>query len=74
MSGFCRTNPPVELKFPGVMAVPPELKKSLRGPSDVNVSKALVPLKGPGKGPAGPEPPATAAGAAGTIDMTQFVG
>src|ERR1044072_8339227 len=48
MSGLARTAPPVELKLPGVMAVPFALKKTRRGPSELKVSTGLVepPLNG----------------------------
>src|SRR5215468_7976986 len=38
ISGLLRTVPPVEEKFPGVMAEPSGLKKTRRGPSEVNSS------------------------------------
>jgi len=38
MSGFCSNSPPVEEKFPGVMALLLELKNIRRGPSEVKNS------------------------------------
>jgi hypothetical protein len=37
-SGFCRTVPPVEEKFPTEMDEPSGLKKTRRGPSELNFS------------------------------------
>src|ERR1700722_19125265 len=46
MSGFWRIAPPVEEKFPAVIAVPFALKKTWRGPSELNNSTGLfVPPK-----------------------------
>src|SRR6266849_813981 len=60
--------PPVEEKFPGVMAVLSALKKYCRGPSELKSSTVLVELNGSGKGPVGlgGGPAAVEAGVAAT--------
>src|SRR2546428_4595540 len=45
ISGFCNTRPPVDDRFPGVIAAPLPLKKIRRGPSELNVSTVLLELK-----------------------------
>src|SRR5262245_24962116 len=47
-SGFCRTVPPVEDRFPGVIAAPSCVKKMRRGPSELVDSTGRPLLKGPG--------------------------
>ncbi len=42
MSGFWRTVPPVDEKFPGVIGVPPGVKNIRRGPSELKVSTGFV--------------------------------
>src|SRR5437879_2439615 len=51
MTGYCRTAPPVEVKFVGVIAVPSAWKNILRGPSEVKFSTGFCapPMKEPGK-------------------------
>jgi hypothetical protein len=51
--GLARTRPPVELRFPGVSALPPAVKKTRLGPSEVNRSDSCSSSKRPGNGPAG---------------------
>ena len=53
-SGFCSTRPPVDEKFPGVIAVPSASKKIRRGPSELYVSTDSVPSKTPPSPPASP--------------------
>src|SRR4051794_35120179 len=50
-SGFCRTTPPVELKFPGVGGTPFGRKNTRRGPSEVKRSDCCVVGYRFGKGP-----------------------
>src|SRR5438309_2052029 len=45
ISGFCNSRPPVDDRFPGVIAAPLPLKKIRRGPSELNVSTVLLELK-----------------------------
>src|SRR5580765_7806633 len=67
ISGLLRTVPPVDEKFPGVIGDPSALKKTRRGPSEVNNSTPLVALKGFGNGPVGkPAEKGAAAGVAAT--------
>lgn len=42
MSGFWRTVPPVDKKFPGVIAEPSALKNTRLGPSELKVSTGLA--------------------------------
>src|SRR5437867_2445485 len=69
MSGFCRTIPPVAVKFPGVKGDPSGLKNRRRGPSEVNNSTLLAVLNGLGNGPTGfgGGPAGKKAGAAATL-------
>src|SRR5262245_7439010 len=70
MSGLLRTVPPVEEKFPGVIALPSALKMTRRGPSEVNNSTLFAELNGLGNGPVGlPAPIGAAAGVAATENM-----
>ena len=46
MSGFWRVMPPEARQVPGVNGVPLAWKKSLRGPSEENVSTWFAALKG----------------------------
>jgi hypothetical protein len=52
-SGFARSLPPVEPKFPGVTGTPGGSKKILRGPSELNHSTGLSgpPVKAPCESP-----------------------
>src|SRR4051812_23004853 len=51
MSGFCRSTPPVEERFPAVYGEPSAAKNTRRGPSELKVSTTLVALNGCGNGP-----------------------
>src|SRR5882724_8333453 len=66
ISGLFSTVPPVELKFPGVIAVEFPLKKIRRRPSELNVSTWFAALNGLGNGPEGPPNGVAAAGVAAT--------
>jgi hypothetical protein len=67
MSGLFKIFPPVEEKFPGVMAVESPLKKTWRSPSELKVSTALLAPNGFGNGPAEPPNGVAAAGVAATV-------
>ena len=51
MSGFWRTVPPVDEKFPGVIGLPSAWKNTRLGPSELKVSTTFEELNGFGNGP-----------------------
>src|SRR5579863_4455147 len=68
VSGLFKIWPPVEEKFPGVIAVESPLKKICRRPPEVKNALGLEALNGRGNGPLGVGKPAdTDAGVAATV-------